>query len=127
MITSLFAHPLSELDVALADEAKSDHHPVLRLGSPPLTEQLSTLSGPNPQPVLFGLPVKPPQEVAADAAALARYGTIFFVSLVRIPGYGLTPETNEEKEFNASPARFHVAIAPVKYFGVFGIFLVGCT
>jgi len=74
-----FANPLSELDVALAGAGQSQRHPVLRLGVPPLAEQLSPLSGPHPQPQFFGLPQTPPQELARQAAALARQGTLFLV------------------------------------------------
>ena len=72
-----FYNPLSELDVALAGPGQAQYHPVLRLGSPPLAEQLAHLSGPDPQPVFFGLPVTAPQVVARQAVALARNGTIF--------------------------------------------------
>ncbi|MGH9205465.1 MAG: hypothetical protein ACRD1G_02730, partial [Acidimicrobiales bacterium] len=77
---SLFANPLSELDVSLADTGTSKHHPVIRLGSPPLAEQLSHLADPHPQTTLFGPPVTPPALVARQAAALAPHGTIFLVS-----------------------------------------------
>jgi 4-amino-4-deoxy-L-arabinose transferase-like glycosyltransferase len=121
---SLVAHPLSEVDVALADGAKSDHLPVLRLGSPSLSEELATMSGPSPQPVLFGLPVAPPQEVAAQAVALARHGTIFLISYVRIPDYGSSAEPKEVREFlNALPTRFHVTVAPITYSGFSRSFL----
>jgi 4-amino-4-deoxy-L-arabinose transferase-like glycosyltransferase len=104
---SFFANPLSEVDVALADAGQSQHHAILRLGSPTLAEQLAPLTGPNPQPVFFGLPVIPPQEVARQAVALARHGTIFFVSYVT----SLLPNEApiETREFlKALPARFHV-------------------
>jgi hypothetical protein len=121
---SLVAHPLSEVDVALAGADQSDHHPVLRLGAPSLSEELATLSGPNPQPVLFGLPVTPPQEVAAQAVALARHGTIFLISIQRIPDFGeYSAEPQEVREFlNALPARFHIAVAPITYSGFSGNF-----
>ena len=73
-----FANPLSELDVALADAGQSTRYPVLRLGSPPLAEQLRLLAGPHPQPNFF-LPATPPQDVERQAVALARHGTIFLV------------------------------------------------
>jgi len=76
----VFDNPLSELDVALADAGSSQHHPVLRLGVPPLAEQLSHLNGPHPQPQFFGLTVTPPQVVARQAVALAHNGTLFLVS-----------------------------------------------
>jgi Dolichyl-phosphate-mannose-protein mannosyltransferase len=82
----IFANPLSELDVALADGGQRRNHPVLRLGVPTLAEQLSSLAGPNPQPTFFGLAITPPQSVARQAAALARHGTIFFVG-----NYGPSP------------------------------------
>jgi hypothetical protein len=104
---SFFANPLSEVDVALADDGRSDRYPVLRLGSPPLSEQLAPLSGPNPQPIFFGLAVAPPQEVASQAVSLARHGTIFFISY----DTSLVPNEAaiESKEFlSALPARFQV-------------------
>ena len=104
---SFFANPLSEVDVALADDGVADRYPVLRLGSPKLSAQLAPLSGPNPQPVFFGLPDASPQDVAAQAVSLARHGTIFFVWF----STSLYPNNAaiESKEFlNALPARYHV-------------------
>ena len=104
---SFFANPLSEVDVALADDGASGRYPVLRLGSPKLSAQLAPLSGPNPQPVFFFLPVAPPQKVAAQAVSLARHGTIFFVwfSTSLVPNKAAV----EAKQFlGALPAQFHV-------------------
>jgi mannosyltransferase len=104
---SFFANPLSEVDVAVADDGVSHRDSVLRLGSPPLAAQLAPLSGPNPQPAFFGLTDATPQEVADQAVSLARHGTIFFVS------YSTTLVPNkadvESKEFlSALPAQYHV-------------------
>jgi hypothetical protein len=104
---TFFANPLSEVDVALADDGESHRYQVLRLGSPSLTTQLAALSGPNPQPDFFGLDDGSPQQVAARAVSLARHGTIFFVSYSTslLPN----PAGPESKAFvNALPARFHV-------------------
>jgi 4-amino-4-deoxy-L-arabinose transferase-like glycosyltransferase len=104
---SFFANPLSEVDVALADGGIADRYPVLRLGSPPLPSQLKPYSGPNPQPVFFGLADVPPQDVAAQAVSLARHGTIFFLWY----STSLYPNNapSESKEFlSALPARYHV-------------------
>ena len=92
-----FANPVSELDVAFGESGSPTYtpgntkdyahpatpaqaHPVIRLGSPPLAEQFPFLASPHPQPVFFRLPVTPPQDVARQAAALARHGTIFLVT-----------------------------------------------
>ena len=117
---SFFGNPLSELDVALADDAVSHRYPVIRLGSPKLIAQLAPLSGPNPQPVFFFQTVATPQEVAAQAVSLARHGTIFFVwySTSLVPNKAAI----ESKEFlSALPARFHVVkrITPSSFGGGF--------
>ena len=95
--TPIFANPVSELDVALGESGSptytpgntEDHahpatprqaHPVIRLGAPPLAEQFHHLASPHPQPVIYRLPVSRPQDVARQAAALARHGTIFLVT-----------------------------------------------
>ena len=104
--STLFAGPLSEVDVALADNGQTRDYPVLRLGSPSLAEQLAPLSGPNPQPAI-GQPITPPNEVAASAVALAWHGTIFLISF----STSLYPNKSnmEAGEFlSALPARFHV-------------------
>ena len=106
-----FANPISELDVALAGAGQSEHHPVIRIGSPPLAEQLRTLSGPHPQPAFLGLPVESPQAVADQAVALARHGTIFLVSPIGpVPAmlrrYPNNPVTLFYKDL---PARFQIA------------------
>jgi 4-amino-4-deoxy-L-arabinose transferase-like glycosyltransferase len=103
-----FANPYSELDISLAVAGQSQHHPVIRLGTPPLAEQLAHLSGPHPKPVFYGLPVASPQAVANQAVALAQNGTIFLVSSI-----GPTPAVlhfypNSEVSlfYKALPARF---------------------
>ena len=53
---------------------------MIRLGSPPLSEQFPPLASPHPQPVFGGLPLTPPQHVARQAVALASHGTIYLVS-----------------------------------------------
>ena len=106
------ANPLTELDVALADAGESQYHPVLRLGAPPLAEQLPHLAGPNPQPVFFGLPETPPQDVARQAVNLARHGTIFVVSSANayvFDNSSITLRGSLLNEFlKALPVRFHV-------------------
>lgn len=121
---SLVDHPLSEVDVALAEGSESEHHPVLRLDEPSLTEELSTLSGPNPQPLLFGPPVTPPPDVAAQAVALAHHDTIFLISYLRIPDVAGSAEPKAVSEFlDALPTRFHSVVAPIMYSGYSGSFL----
>jgi Dolichyl-phosphate-mannose-protein mannosyltransferase len=95
--TPYFANPVSELDVALGESGSptytpgntEDHahpatsaepHPVIRLLAPPLAQQFSHLASPHPQPIFYGLPVTPPQDVARQATALARHGTVFLVT-----------------------------------------------
>ena len=129
-----FYNPLSELDVALAGADQAQHHPVLRLGSPPLAEQLAHLSGPHPQPIFFGLPVTAPQVVARQAVALARNGTIFLFT----SGFSKASEVNSNSdtpggkyEINANlvldeflqalPARYHV-VAEQTYWSFSGLF-----
>ena len=105
-----FANPVSELDIGLADAGQVQHHPVLRLGTPPLSEQLAHLSGPHPQPVFSGLPVTAPQVVAQRTVALARHGTIFFVS-ENGPVPALLkyfPNSPISLFYRALPPRFHV-------------------
>jgi hypothetical protein len=78
---TIFAHPLTEFDVALANLGGSaqECHPVIRLGWPPLSEELSALDGPHGQPLPFSAPPQRPRVVARRAAALARNGTLFLV------------------------------------------------
>ena len=117
-----FANPYSEVDVALADDGQPTRYPVLRLGSPSLAEQLAPLSRPNPQPVFFGLPVIPPQQVAASAAASARHGTIFLISF----SSSILPSNAnaETRQFlQALPARFHV-VTRINYPGLAGGYLM---
>jgi mannosyltransferase len=117
---SFFANPLSEVDVALADDGTSHRYPVLRLGSPPLPTQLAPLSGANPQPIFFGLADAPPQAVATQAVSLARHGTIFFVSY----STSLVPNKadSESREFlSALPDHFHV-VKRLTYSGFAGGF-----
>ena len=105
-----FFNPLTELDVALAEAGQSDRYPVIRLGVPPLSEQLPHLAGPHPQPVFFLLPAVPAQRVAAQAVALSRNGTIFLVSPSGpIPALLKYYPNNPISVFYRSlPARFHV-------------------
>jgi mannosyltransferase len=106
------ANPLSEFDIALADAGLSRYHPVLRLGVPPLSEQLPHLAGPNPQPVFFVLPVTPPQVVARQAVDLAHNGTIFLVSAANSLVFnqaGINRSNLTIDAFLAAlPARYHV-------------------
>jgi hypothetical protein len=81
----LAAKPLTELDVALANAGQSDRYQVIRLGSPPLSEQLPYFEGPNPQPVQYFLPVASPRTIAQQAVAHARRGTLFLVTLEGSP------------------------------------------
>jgi hypothetical protein len=117
-----FANPLSELDVALADAGQSTRYPVLRLGVPPLAEQLPPLSGPHPQPDP-NLQVTPPQDVARQAVALARHGTIFLVT----PGGAdaslvlkRSPDTPVGMFLKTLPGRFRM-VEHVTYPGLSGI------
>ncbi|MGH9080293.1 MAG: glycosyltransferase family 39 protein [Acidimicrobiales bacterium] len=108
--TPYFANPMSELDVALANAGRPEHHPVIRLGSPPLAEQLAPLSRPHPQPQLFGLPLTPPRVVAKQAVALARHGTIFFLAsdATYPPQFKSSTDRTRREFFAALPAGFHV-------------------
>ena len=63
--TPYFANPLTELDVALAEAGQSHRYPLIRLGAPSLSVQLSHLAGPHPQPVFFLLPKVPPNALPA--------------------------------------------------------------
>jgi hypothetical protein len=78
---SIFAHPLTEFDVALADLGGSAQkcHTVIRLDWPPLNEELNALDGPHGQPLSFSAPRPLPRVVARRAAALARNGNLFLV------------------------------------------------
>jgi hypothetical protein len=84
---SVFAHPLTEFDVALADlgESAQKCHPVMRLGWPPLSEELSALDGPHGQPLSFSAPPQQPRVVARRAIALARNGSLFLVAPLDAP------------------------------------------
>ena len=123
----IFVNPLSELDVALAQAGTPTYapgntsdraypatpveaHPVIRLGSPPLAEQFSHLASPHPQQVFFGLAVTSPQDVARQATALARNGTIFLVAPVTsIPILLHYYPTNPFSLFlRALPPQYHV-------------------
>jgi hypothetical protein len=107
--TSLFANPLSELDVALATAGQSTRNPVLRLGSPPLSLQLKYLADPHPA-IILGLPVTPLGEVAHQAAALAHNGRVFFFAPQWLsPGYlKKDPNSFEAVFFRALPGGYHV-------------------
>jgi len=116
-----FANPLSECDVALADSGQREDHPVIRLGSPTRALQVSHLSGDDPQPVFFGLPVTPPQDVAAQAVALAKHGTIFFVSY----STSLVPNNADVQSaqfLKALPPSFHI-VKHLTFSGYAGGFL----
>jgi 4-amino-4-deoxy-L-arabinose transferase-like glycosyltransferase len=125
--SAIFVNPLSELDVALAEAGTPTYtpgntsdrahpatpaqaRPVIRLGSPPLAEQFSHLASPHPQPVFFGLPVTSPQDVARQATALARNGTIFLVAPVTsIPILLHYYPTNPFSLFlKALPPQYHI-------------------
>ena len=114
-------NPLSELDVALADSGQAEHHPVLRVGATTLALERAHLSGDNPQPVPFGLPITPPPGVAAQAVALARHGTIFFVSY-RTTLVANTAGTQSAEFLKALPARFHI-VKRITFSGFAGGFL----
>ena len=55
----LLRQPALRTGRPLADAGQSKDHPVLRLGSPTLSDQVAHLSGPDPDPIFFGLPVLP--------------------------------------------------------------------
>ena len=118
--STLFAGPLSEVDVALADNGQSQDYPVLRLGSPSLAEQLAPLSGPHPQPALFQ-PVATPQAVAASAVALARHRTIFLISFSTAL-YPNDAATESRAFLQDLPARYHV-VTRLTYSAFSGSFL----
>ena len=122
-----FVNPVSELDVALGESGSPTYtpgdtedaahpatsaqaHPVIRLDSPPLAEQFSALASPHPQPIFHGLPLTPPQDVARQATALARHGTIFLVTY--FPINALTRAAFPNHPINlflrALPSRFHI-------------------
>jgi hypothetical protein len=84
---SVFAHPLTELEVALANLGKSAQrcHPVIRLDWPSLGEELRALEGPHGQPLSFSAPRPQPRFVAQRAAALARTGDLFLVAPIDVP------------------------------------------
>jgi hypothetical protein len=84
---SIFAHPLTEFDVALANLGGSAQkcHPVIRLGWPPLSEELSAFDGPQGQPLTFSAPPQPPRVVGQRAAALAHHGALFLVAPLDAP------------------------------------------
>jgi hypothetical protein len=120
----LFSNPLSELDAALAGTSSStytpgnmedrarrptgkDPHPVLRLGVPPLAEQLPYLASPNPEPVFFGLSSTPAPEVARQAASLARNGTLFLVTY-----FAVRPDVLEKYDPNSPISQFLKALPP---------------
>ena len=133
-----FANPVSELDVALGESGSPTYtpgntedtahpatpaqaHPVIRLGSPPLAEQFAVLASPHPQPNFSGLPITPPQEVARQATALARHGTIFLV----IPDTSIKPlldffpNSSISLFVKALPSRFHI-VRQVSFLGYSG-------
>jgi hypothetical protein len=133
-----FANPVSELDVALGESGSptytpgntKDHahpatpaqaHPVIRLGAPPLAEQFSHLASPHPEAIFYGLPETPPQDVARQATALARHGTIFLVtsatSLKVLQHY--YPSNAVIVFLKSLPSRFHV-VRQVTFLGLSG-------
>jgi mannosyltransferase len=133
-----FANPVSELDVALGETGSPTYtpgntediahpatatqdHPVIRLGSPSLAEQFSALASPHPQPIFYGLPIAPPQEVARQATALARHGTIFLVIPVKSinPLLHGVPNSSVSLFVNALPSRFHI-VRHVTFLGYSG-------
>jgi hypothetical protein len=104
--------PLTELDPALANAGRAQHHPILRLGAPTQADEQAALSGPNPQPC-FCPPRYSPAQIASQAVALAHHGTIFFVTFRFPNGYDLVTssaslKTESKAFFNSLPARFRV-------------------
>ena len=76
---SFFHNPLSELDVAVADDGAFTTTIRCSVSAPRRwPQQLAPLSGPNPQPAFFGLTVHAsPEKWQHQAVSLARNGTIF--------------------------------------------------
>ena len=94
---------------------------MIRLGSPSLAEQFSALASPHPQPIFYGLPIAPPQEVARQATALARHGTIFLVIPVKSinPLLHGVPNSSVSLFVNALPSRFQI-VRHVTFLGYSG-------
>lgn len=121
---SIFAHPLTEFDVALAEAGRSAEkcHPVLRLGAPPLSEELKSLAGPHGQPLSFSAPPERPEVVARAAAALARNRTLFLVAPTGAPikDFMYFPANPMTKFLSALHGHFHF-VRQVTYSGFSGL------
>jgi hypothetical protein len=121
---SIFAHPLTEFDVALAEAGRSAQqcHPVLRLGAPPLSEELRSLAGPHGQPLSFSAPPVQPEVVARQAAALARSGTLFLVAPTDAPlkDFEYFPASTAAQFLSALHGPFHF-VRQVTYSGFSGL------
>ena len=117
---TIFAHPLTEVDVALAEAGRSAQqcHPVLRLGSPPLSEEIKALAGPHGQPLSFSAPPERPEVVARHAAALARNRTLFLVAPTGAPlkDFLYFPANTMTQFLSALHGRFHL-VRQVTYSG----------
>ena len=129
--TPEFVNPLSDLDVALANSGQPTYVPgnwedralpatpagvvVLRLGLPPLSVGLHSLTGANAQK-LGDASTTPPQVVAKQAADLARHGTLYLVATGsdRFQGSFLDitlsafPNSTISLFLRALPKRFHL-------------------
>jgi Dolichyl-phosphate-mannose-protein mannosyltransferase len=118
---SIFAHPLTEIDVAVADVGPTAQrcHPILRLGAPPLSEELKSLAGPHGQPLPFSTPSERPQVVAQQAAKLARNGTLFLVLPTNAPikDFAYFPASAVTQFLGALHGRFHL-VRQVTYSGL---------
>jgi 4-amino-4-deoxy-L-arabinose transferase-like glycosyltransferase len=117
--------PPTETDAALALARPGEHHPVLRLGGPPLAEVLRS-------PAYTSLPAPSGLVVARQAAALAGEGELFLILPARVPigklaaarrrhvvsGTGALADLAEF--LSALPARFHLVTSRT-YPGLFPV------
>jgi hypothetical protein len=121
---SIFAHPLTEFDVALANEGRAaqECHPVIRLGWPPLSEELNALDGPHRQPLPFSAPPQQPQVVARHAAAAARSGDLFLVAPIDVPlkDFAYFPAATVTEFLSALHGQFHL-VRQVRFSGFSGL------
>ena len=100
----LYAYPLSELDVAFAeDQSTSKSFPVLRLGAPQ-RDQMTRASWLRAKGIYPALHPTDPRVVAMLAERMARHGTIFFVAGTSpLVDYGFFPKSPEAQFLGALP------------------------
>ena len=101
--------PQTTLEAELAPEGKlrPDEHPVRVLGNASLRERLESRYPGGGGPVAL-LPATPPEEIAREAVALARNGTIFLVT----PGAGSIEQVRANLY---SPASSFLAALPPRF------------